>query len=206
MGIGFKNYQQEYLLKREFFYLKDCKKILDIGCGEGEFMRLSPKKIIGIDSNKKSIQICRKNKLNVVLGEATKLPFANNFFDGVHCCHVIEHMYPSQAHKMLSEVSRVLKKNGIFLLSTPILWHGFYNDFTHIKPYNPESLIRYLCVEGKEKTLGEVGGRFELLDLYWRYRPVPMPTKAGRIISSFLYQYGLHGLRRDAYTLVLRKS
>lgn len=200
-----RNYQSEYLLKREYTYFSNAKKILDLGCGEGDFVNLDPKRIIGVDSNKRSIFFCKKRKLTAIVASVTKLPFHKDSFDGVHCSHVIEHLKPQDAHEMLSEISRVLKKNGIFVLSTPILWNGFYNDLTHVKPYNPESILRYLANDGQERTLGNISGRFAKIDLYWRFRPINLPGSLGYLISNYLYQFGFHSLNRDAYTLVLKK-
>lgn len=200
-----KNYQLEYLFKKELSYFSLSGKILDLGCGEGEFIILDPKRIIGLDSNKKSIEICKKKKLRVIFASATRLPFKKNSFDGVHCSHLIEHLYPSDAHRMLSEVARVLKKNGIFVLSTPVFWEGFYNDFTHIKPYNPESIIRYLCENGRQKTFSDINSKFQKVDLYFRYGTFPFFGKFGYLLSNYLYQYGFHSFKKDAYTLVLCK-
>lgn len=200
-----KNYQSEFLLKKEFEYFINTKKILDLGCGEGAFISLDPKRIVGVDNNKKSILSCKKKKLNVILTSVTRLPFKKGSVDGVRCSHLIEHLYPSDAHKMLSEISRVLKKGGVFVLSTPIFWEGFYNDFTHVKPYNPESIIKYLVTQGQEKTLLDINGKFKKIDFYWRYRPINLPWNIGYLISNYLCQYGFHSLSRDAYTLVLKK-
>lgn len=200
-----KNYQAEFLRKKELAYFANCQKILDIGCGVGEFVKLDRKRIIGLDQNKKSLAIGKKKKLKVVWGEATKLPFPARSFNGVHCSHVIEHLPPKEAYKMLKEIARVLKKGGIFVLSTPILWSGFYDDFTHVKPYNPKSIIRYLCEDAAQRTFVDIKAKFEKVDLYWRFRPLPLPGKIGYLLATFLYQYGLHSLKKDAYTLVLRK-
>lgn len=200
-----KNYQSEFSLKREFKFLKNLKNILDLGCGEGEFIVIDPKRIVGVDSNKKSISICKKKKLKALHGSVTKLPFRDNTFDGIHCSHVIEHLMPKEAHMMLLEVSRVLKKGGIFVISTPIFWEGFYDDFTHLKPYNPESILRYLVNNGQQKTLGDIKYKFQKVDLYWRYRPLSIPGKIGYLLSNYIYQFGFHSLTRDAYTLVLKK-
>lgn len=200
-----KNYQAEFIFKKELSYFKDAKNILDIGCGNGDFIALDTSRIIGVDSNKKSVNMCKQKNLKAIYALATKLPFRSSDFDGVHCSHVIEHLYPQEAYKMLTEISRVLKKDGIFVLSSPLLWSGFYNNFTHVKPYNPESIIRYLVDNGSEKTFSDFKARFKKLDLYWRFRPLPLPTKLGKIFSNFLYQYNIHLLKRDAYILVLRK-
>ncbi len=200
-----KNYQAEFLNKKEFDYFTDCKKILDLGCGVGNFILQEPSRIIGIDSNKKSIALCKKRGLRVKFGNVTKIPFQNNTFDGIHASHIIEHLYPKDAHNMLNEVGRVLKKDGIFVLSTPILWSGFYNDFTHIKPYNPESIIRYICDEGKEKTFSDIPYKFKLVHLEWRFRPLYVPGKVGYLVSNYLYTLGVRSYSKDGYTLVLKK-
>jgi len=203
-----KNYQLEFLFKKELSYFNGTKRILDLGCGDGIFLAFGKKRIriIGVDSNKKNVLLCKKKKLNVVFASVTNLPFNNDSFNGVHCSHLIEHLMPKDAHKMLCEVSRVLKKGGIFVLSTPILWKGFYNDFTHIKPYNPESILRYLVDDGQNKSLSDIKARFEKIDFYWRFRIINFPSRFGYLLANFLYQFGLHSLTRDAYTLVLKKN
>lgn len=200
-----KNYQASFLNKKELFYFSNCKKILDIGCGTGDFIALDPKRIIGVDHNKKSLKVCKGRNLSVVYGKVTKLPFKSDLFDGVHAAHVIEHLFPRDAYKMLAEVGRVLKKGGIFVLSTPLLSEGFYNDFTHVKPYNPESIIRYLVHSGEQKSLADINAKFKVINLYWRFRPLPLPGSIGYLLSNYLYQYGLYSFKKDAYTLVLRK-
>jgi SAM-dependent methyltransferase len=201
-----KNYQEAYLLQKEFQYFAKCNSVLDIGCGEGEFLQLDPEKVTGIDSNKASIAMCKRKGLQATFARAEKLPFPNDSFDGVHCAHVIEHLYPENAFHLLQEVDRVLKKNGVFVLSTPLLWKGFYNDFTHVKPYNPQSILRYMSNEGREKTLGNIRGRYQQFDLYWRYDILPIPGRIGYLMANYLYQYKLHLPSRNAYTLVLKKQ
>ena len=186
-------------------FFKSCKKILDVVCGDGEFAKLARNRVIGIDSNTSAVTNCKENGLSIVRGDAQALPFANETFDGVHCSHVIEHLYPADAFRMLSEIGRVLKKNGVFVLSTPLLWEGFYEDFSHIKPYYPNAILRYLVHDGAQKTMGENSSGFKKAHQYYRYRPVYLPGKIGRLISNFLWSKNIHTLRKDAYTLVLKK-
>ena len=42
-------------------------------------------------------------------------------------------------------MDRCLKNNGYIIISTPLLWYGFYDDLSHVKPYNPEVLLKYFC-------------------------------------------------------------
>lgn len=200
-----KNFQFEFLQKKEFSYFSNCKKILDIGCGVGNFLALSPKRIYGIDINRKSVASAVRKGLMAKYGKATSLQFDNLSFDGIHCSHVIEHLFPEDAYKLLAEVSRVLSKGGIFVISTPTLWNGFYNDFTHIKPYNPKSIERYLCEEGHEKTYAGMPYKYKKMDFYWRYETFPLPGRIGKLISNYIYKFHIHSFKKNAYTLVLKK-
>lgn len=204
-AIAGTNYQQLYQLRRELAYLDNCKKVLDIGCGDGEFISLSPDRIEGLDISEQTVKNCLSKGLRATLGSATKFPFKTGSFDGVHCSHLIEHLYPNDAYKMLQEVGRVLKKRGVFVLSTPLLWKGFFEDFTHLKPYYPSAIERYLVYEGEQHTMNSYPYRFERVDLFYRYRPLPLPTRNGRLAANWLYQYNIHTFTRDAYTLILRK-
>lgn len=55
------------------------------------------------------------------LDATKKFPFADGQFHYVYCEHMIEHINFEQGRFMLSEVYRVLKKNGTFRISTPDL-------------------------------------------------------------------------------------
>ncbi|HCU79854.1 MAG TPA: hypothetical protein DGN60_01670, partial [Chloroflexi bacterium] len=65
------------------------------------------------------------NKVTLEVGDATQLHYADSEFDKVLCSEVIEHI--PDADKALSEIYRVLKPNGILVLSTPNpkSWYGF---------------------------------------------------------------------------------
>ena len=60
-----------------------------------------------------------------------KLPFKANTFLGVYLEHTLEHLYPFEAIKLLSEIHRVLKPNGIVRITVPDL------DI-YIQEYNKE--------------------------------------------------------------------
>lgn len=166
-----------------FGYLRRCRRVLDVGCGTGEFIKLSPQKIVGIDTNRLTLSLCRRQGLAVKYGSAAKIPYPQNSFDGLHCSHVIEHLGPRQVYAFLKEATRVLKSNGILVISSPLLWPGFYDNLTHIKPYPPRAITRYLVEAAPDTTYPAIPSKFKLVALHWRYRYF---TKTG-------------------YTLVLRK-
>jgi SAM-dependent methyltransferase len=64
-----------------------------------------------------------------IVGSATQLPFRDELFDVVVCSEVIEHVANQTA--LLTDVERVLKPGGVFLLTFPFL-HGLHetpNDY-----------------------------------------------------------------------------
>jgi len=204
--------QKKYFDNIAIDYFKNCKKILDLGCGDGRFISLDPKRIIGLDHNEKSVQICKNKGFDVKYGEVTNIPFKDNFFDGVHCSHVIEHLFPKDAHKLLFEVNRVLKKNGIFILRTPLLHSKFYCDLTHIKPYYPEAILHYLKTEDQnQRTLSDIVGIYKILKLKYRRAPLFANIDKNSFFFflvpffNFLYRLKISSFKRTGYMLILKK-
>jgi len=58
---------------------------------------------------------CHIDLFNV---EADRFPYADNHFDTVLCCELLEHLEKDPMH-MMSEIHRVLKPNGTLILTTP---------------------------------------------------------------------------------------
>src|SRR3989344_5980541 len=102
---------------------------LDLGCGYGKFLAFIKKrfpnlKVKGIDYSKKEISIAKKSGLDVKwCNFETGINENDNSFDIVYSGEVIEHLYNPDI--FLSEVSRILKKNGYLILSTPNLCAWF---------------------------------------------------------------------------------
>lgn len=137
--------------------------VLDVGCGLGlELKRLShAQRVVGIDISPERVSRAKeenKNYPNIEIKQmdALSLQFPNFSFDKVIAMEVIEHVYDTD--KMLSEVSRVLKEDGIFLLSTPNRKiHGEkIRHREHICEYDKEEL---------KETLEEYFNEIEILGL-----------------------------------------
>ncbi len=95
------------------------KKMLDFGCGTGIYAKLLTKKgakIKGFDISDEMLRIARREnpKLDLRHGSGYKIPF-NEKFDIVYAALVID--YFKDWDKVFKQVSKVLKKGGIFVFS-----------------------------------------------------------------------------------------
>lgn len=102
--------------------VKKCDRLVDVGCGNGiiaHFIGNRVSHIFGVDSSKKMLKQAVKRGLRVkfVDLDAEKIPFKDNYFDVATCLDVIEHV--KDPKDLLIKIHRVLKKNGILILSTP---------------------------------------------------------------------------------------
>jgi len=96
--------------------------ILDIGAAEGAMLSSIKKefpqaKCFGLEYSQELIDTNQDKNIKIIQGDAQNLPFENNFFDIAIATAVIEHL--PEPSKMLSEAYRILKKDGILVLTTP---------------------------------------------------------------------------------------
>jgi ArsR family transcriptional regulator len=96
---------------------------VDLGCGTGELvekLQSVAEYVIGVDSSSKMIEQARnrvypdKEKVDLRLGELEHLPLKNNEADGALVSMVLHHL--SAPRLFVSEVSRVMKKNGTLII------------------------------------------------------------------------------------------
>jgi len=102
--------------------------VLDLGCGDGRLFQIFRDKNIdytGIDISEKLIKIAKRKNPNTkfIVGDALKLPFPDNSFTKVFNIAVLHHI-PSKKLRLqlLSEAKRVLKPDGLLILTVWNLW------------------------------------------------------------------------------------
>lgn len=115
--------------------LKKEDSILDVGCGDGFYLYLLSKidptfKLTGVDININALASAKENlkgkKVNLIRGDVLKLPFPKGTFDKIIASEVLEHV--SDDLSALREINRVLKKEGVFVLSVPYKNYPFFWD------------------------------------------------------------------------------
>src|SRR6266498_445364 len=120
--------------------------VLDIACGEGygaHLMAQTAKEVIGVDLApdvvKHASTTYRRNNLSFRVGDCCRLPVASSSLDLVVCFETLEHH--DRHEEMLAEFKRVLKPDGILLVSTPE--KSNYTDGTgHSNPFHVRELYR----------------------------------------------------------------
>ena len=100
------------------------KHVLDVACGDGYGAKLLAKfaaKVVAVDNDLETITTARNKyktqNLHFENGNIEKLPIPDKSIDLITCFETLEHT--DQHEKSLSELKRVLKPEGLLLISTP---------------------------------------------------------------------------------------
>jgi len=153
--------------RQKFQFLADLIPIdaihLDIGCGPGTFLGnfSHAKKAIGVDIAADQIHYANSTysseKIHFIHLHDPHLPFENSYFDVVSMVEVIEHLNFETLNKLMTEALRVLKADGLLILSTPnysSLWPALEwtvnklakisYDEQHISKFTPKTLAKFI--------------------------------------------------------------
>jgi SAM-dependent methyltransferase len=170
--------------------------VLDIGFGSGADLlnvktALHSRQVglFGVDSNPTRVAQASENgiaavQLNI---ESDRLPFADHFFDGVIANQVIEHT--KQIFWIVSEVSRVLKKSGLFIVGVPNLAALHIRVLLalgeqpasiellgpHVRGFTKNSFVRFITADDYFRVLQVRGANF-----------YPFPSAIARRLSRWL--------------------
>jgi ubiquinone biosynthesis O-methyltransferase len=132
------------------------KKVLDVGCQYGVFSFYLGEKgasVTGMDISKRWIERCQREaaekypdkEFHFLAGDAQELPFDDESFDAVLCSEVIEHV--EHPGNVLSEINRVLKPEGVFVLSTPNTDSYYVKTWQVLKAVLPMTQVRKLAMK-----------------------------------------------------------
>ncbi|MBX4205655.1 class I SAM-dependent methyltransferase [Candidatus Microgenomates bacterium] len=183
----FPNYSQVPVIGRFRFCLEQLDKqnlknkvLVDVGSSTGlmesKLVNKGLKKIIGVEPYEEAVNYSKKNIKGVEfhVSTADKLPVKDNSIDIVTMFDVIEHVPQNGEMDAFQEVNRILKKGGIFLLTTPhnnlftnLLDPAWYLGHRHYKPDDMKKMIEKLGF--KVKRMEVRGSIWSSIYMLWFY-------------------------------------
>jgi len=157
-------------------FLKDMlepgQKVLDVGGFDGLLASRLKTDIaidpVVLDTDFEGLEIARSRGLETCLADALQMPYGDASFDVVLCLDVLEHVQDDAG--LLNEISRVLKPDGMLVLTAPVEGAPFasvsgdelerlHKRWEHLKPGYQLDAIRSL--------LGEAGFALEQITGYY---------------------------------------
>jgi GT2 family glycosyltransferase/SAM-dependent methyltransferase/glycosyltransferase involved in cell wall biosynthesis len=137
------------------------KRVLDAASGEGygtAMLAASGAEVVGLEIDRPTVEAARLRYPGVDFreGDVSRLPFADAEFDLITSFETLEHV--ADPHAALDEFRRVLKPDGVLLISTPE--RTVYNR--HLAEPNPFHLYEM----GREEFRRELETRFRHVDFY----------------------------------------
>lgn len=153
-------YFQNKLNKIKVLTQEGKPNILDVGCGWGNFLEVLKNNntpYLGIDLASASIKLCQKRNLNVKKESLLELSKSiNKKYSAITFFQVLEHL--KKPLEYLKAAKKIVKKNGVILLTTPNNDSPFrlmlganwpvYNTPSHYFFYSKNSLERLLKLAG----------------------------------------------------------
>jgi len=139
---------------------RQCRHILEIGCGTGRFSRLlagRAERVLAIDLSPQMIRLARKRSklypnIDFVTGDVMTYQLADNQFDCVATLTTIHHL-PMES--MLRKIRKALKPGGLFVCLDLYQRSNFSDLLLEATAY-PASLFLTLIKTGKPKPPKEV--------------------------------------------------
>ena len=166
------------------FGLKKGMKMLEPGCGRGEFLSNFKKlglDVYGVDISPEADTFTNEFTVKLCDIENEPLPYDDDIFDVLYSKSFIEHLH--NPGKYLEEAYRVLKPGGILLTLVPD-WESnyktYFDDFTHRTPFTQPSLVDAYKMFGFENVIAY---RFRQLPIVWKF---PTLNYFCAIISPFI--------------------
>jgi ubiquinone/menaquinone biosynthesis C-methylase UbiE len=136
--------------------LVEGKTVLDVACGEGygsHWIARRAESVVGVDISEEAIAHARVRypgrNLSFLQGGADLLPIeGGELFDVVISFETIEHIDIPTQERFLLETKRVLKPNGLLLISTPNKYEysdarNYSNEF-HVKEFYENEFVEFL--------------------------------------------------------------
>jgi ubiquinone/menaquinone biosynthesis C-methylase UbiE len=140
------------LVLGRFLYERDFvgkAPILDLAPGRCWFARQNLGDIHAVDLAPEIVEHYAAEGVQITEGSAYDIPHSPDTFEAVFCCWLFEHL--DDPARAMCEIRRVLKPGGMCYLVVPSdrqLTRGFWDDYTHVRPFTKTSLVQLATFNG----------------------------------------------------------
>src|SRR5690606_28108973 len=139
-------------------YFQGFERVLDIGCGNGEFLQLlqaAGHTAVGVDIDPAMVQQCIDQGLTAYEADVISwLPSQAGQYDAIFSSNVIELLGAKTVLTIVEQAYHALRPGGMLLLGTPnpesaiVQFHEYWRDPTHVRLYNRQLLEFFLHDSG----------------------------------------------------------
>src|SRR5437667_1904640 len=132
-------------------------RILDVGCGRGKYLECFSSlgyDVVGVDANPAYVAEARVKGF-LAYSSTEELTATATRFDVIFLSHVVEHLTPEQLVALIPRLCNMLTPGGCLVIVSPIPGERFYHDFTHVRPYLPQSIRHAFGQTGAPISYGE---------------------------------------------------
>lgn len=159
--------------------------VLDVGCGYGRTLRALKSAgidALGIDVNAEIVASNIRAGFDACLPEAFRARGLTA--DVIVMSHVVEHFEPSRLLAFMDDYLDYLRPGGHLVLATPLANERFFDDFDHVRPYQP---LGFAMVYGSGDAQVQYRGkhRLVLVDLFFRRSPFAVAFARGLYVRSW---------------------
>jgi SAM-dependent methyltransferase len=148
-------------------FFTDCQDIVDLGCGDGDFVKLMNEHgyhAIGVDLDPVLCAAARERGIPVICDDVFN--YLRNAppesVDGFFSSHLVEHLHYEQVLELIELCYRALRPGGVLVLTTPnvrgLIAHleMFWLHYGHVNFYHPRLLAFFMTYVGYERIeMGE---------------------------------------------------
>lgn len=143
------------------------RRILDLGSGAGANMQMLSEfghQPLGLTLSASEAKLCAGNGFPTVIADASAnyLPFVDESFEAVLCCHVLEHL--ADPVRVLDSIRRLLKPEGAVYLALPNVlyykqrWEFMTGRFRYTDTgIMDRTHLRFFDIASARGLLGEAG-------------------------------------------------
>jgi 2-polyprenyl-3-methyl-5-hydroxy-6-metoxy-1,4-benzoquinol methylase len=161
-------------------------RTVELGCGRGEFARLLRDRgfdVTAVDVDSHNVTACQALGFRTEQADLNQLlPFEDDRFDLAVMLEVIEHI--PLADRLVMEISRILRRDGLLLLSTPNCAWILYRiqSLLGSPPHNESYHFRFFVQRNLTEMLKSAGLEIVRRNS-WTY-PFPLLNRFRRLLGQ----------------------